>query len=304
MSDVGDRAFSPAGRAGRLVGAVALGVVALAACGGSGSTTGAPPTGAPSPTAAVSVAPPPSEPLTSAATSTPIKPGKPTDAITSWWTGDGSAVNSFGSGDGTPTNGAGFAPGIIGEAFAFDGQDDYVALPDSVVTYPTNDAFTFETWFSTTGGGVIFGQNGLPPFEAVGGNNGAIPAVYVGTDGRLYAQMYWSGSVNPLVTGDDVNDGRFHHVAVAFDGTVERLYLDGSLIDERQIQQAGYGPGVYFYQLGTGNTGTQWPAAPTDTGGWYSFDGLIDEAALYVRALSDAEVRAIYDGGVNLLPGS
>jgi len=290
----------------RRAASLLLGAILVTACGGAPAGTGTPTDTGQStvptfiqPTTSPNSAPATPVPTTAPATPVPTSPGpgKPTDGLTSWWSGDGTAADGTGSAPGMPQNGAAFGPGVFGDAFLFDGQDDYVQLPDSVLEYPTSDPFTFETWFSTTSGGVIFSQTGLRPFDAISGANGAIPAIYVGTDHQVYAQLYWDGSVDPLIATSKVNDGRFHHVAATFDGATERLYLDGALVDQRAIQQLGYGTGTYHYQFGTGFTGTQWPAAPTDTGGWYSFAGLIDEAALYARALSDAEVHALYLAG-------
>ena len=90
-----------------------------------------------------------------------------------------------------------------------------------------------------------------------------------------------------------MNDGAFHFVAVTYDGTTETVYLDGTVIGTLAGTQQAYAP-VYYYQLGTGYT-NGWTGG---NGGWYSFTGLIDEAALYSRALSSNEVQANYNAGL------
>ena len=89
-----------------------------------------------------------------------------------------------------------------------------------------------------------------------------------------------------------VNDGKFHFLAVTYNGTTETVYLDGTAIGSLAFTQQAYSP-VYYYQLGTGYT-AGWPAG---VNGWDSFTGLIDEAALYNRALSPTEVQANYNAG-------
>ena len=41
----------------------------------------------------------------------------------------------------------------------------------------------------------------------------------------------------------------------------------------------------YKYQLGTGGT-NGWPEGSAANGGWFNFNGLIDEPSLYNRALT------------------
>src|SRR5262249_20838418 len=165
--------------------------------------------------------------------------------------------------------GVSFAPGKVGQAFSFDGTGQ-VRLPDNFLPYPTSGTSTtplsFETWFKTTTGGVILGQQG---------GSGYVPAVYVGTDGRLRAQMFWKGAADPIASAGPVNDGQFHHVAVTYDGSSLTAYLDGSPIGTKAHTQVAYA-GSYQYQLGAGPT-AGWPAG---NGGWYAFQGLIDEPAV------------------------
>jgi len=229
---------------------------------------------------------------------------KPTATIShanqiAWWGGDANPNDiSGGAQNGVLVNGTSFAVGKVGQAFSFDGVDDYVRLPDNFLPYPTsgssNAPLSFETWFRTSTGGVIFGQQNSVPF---GGVAGAVPAVYVGLNGRLYCQMFWKGSVDPIVSAGTVNDGVFHHVAVTYDGTNQRAYLDGVLIGEKPHTQQGY-VSVYKYQLGTGNTGINWPSSPGVGFGWFSFAGLIDEPAVYTSALSQAEIASIFNAGI------
>jgi hypothetical protein len=211
-----------------------------------------------------------------------------------WYRGEGNAVDSQSGVNGTVVGGVTYAAGEVGQAFSFDGSTGYVQLPANFLLYPISGTATpplsFETWFRTSAGGVILGQQPSPAFGAISG--GWIPAVYVGTDGHLYAQMFWGGAANPVVSPGVVNDNQFHHVAVTYDGTTESVYLDGVAIGTRALTQVAYA-GSYNYQLGLGITYT-WPAG---NGGWFPFKGLIDEASFYSRALSAAEVQSIVADG-------
>ncbi|MBI3415922.1 MAG: immunoglobulin domain-containing protein, partial [Verrucomicrobia bacterium] len=59
----------------------------------------------------------------------------PTGLI-AWWPGDGNANDLAGTNHGTLRNGAGFAPGIVGQAFALDGVDDFVSIPHAAALNP------------------------------------------------------------------------------------------------------------------------------------------------------------------------
>ena len=71
------------------------------------------------------------------------------------------------------------------------------------------------------------------------------------------------------------------------------MYLDGVAIGTRPITQVGYSTS-YFYQLGTGYSPGNRPAAPA---GWLNFTGLLDETAIYRHALTAAEVQALWGAG-------
>jgi hypothetical protein len=181
---------------------------------------------------------------------------------------------------------------MVGKGFLFSGGgDDYVALPQNL--FPTgNEPFSFEVWFKTTSSGVILGQQDVAPFT---NSTGYVPALYVGTNGHLYASMFYDSeyaTVPGLVTPGTVNDGTFHHAAVTYDGIYETLYLDGVAVTTIPFTQQGYTT-HYHYQLGTGYT-AGWTGT---TGLWSPFKGVVDEASLYLRALSASEVAAIYNAG-------
>lgn len=56
----------------------------------------------------------------------------PPSGLIGWWPGDGTALDvSANAMHGAPANGATFVASEIGQAFSFDGVDDYVSIPDS-----------------------------------------------------------------------------------------------------------------------------------------------------------------------------
>ena len=214
----------------------------------------------------------------------------PPPGIVSWYPGDGNANDFLGARNGALQNGAAFAAGKVGLAFSLNGVNQFVALPANLLPYPAQGSdstapLSVDAWFRTTAGGVILGQqaNVSPPAIP----NGAVPAVYVGTDGMLYVELFWGGVVAPFSSAPrKVNDGVFHHVAVTFDGTLEQVYLDGVLIGSASFRQVGYAAN-YQYQIGTGFT-QNWPAG----NGGYSASGMVN----FTRALAHVEFAATPSG--------
>jgi hypothetical protein len=217
-------------------------------------------------------------------------------SLISLYRGEGNAKDTFGANNGTAVGGVTFVPGKVGQAFNFDGATGVVNLPNNFLPYPTSGTSTkplsFATWFRTTTGGVILGQEGA-------GGSGYVPAVYVGTDGKLYAEMFWNGVGNPVVSAGTVNDGQWHNVAVTYNGSSETVYLDGAAIKTVPFTQTAYSSSGYSYTLGSGMASSTdgWPAAPSPSHGWYYFKGQMDEAAFYNRALSATDVQTIFNVG-------
>lgn len=69
--------------------------------------------------------------------------------MVSWWPGDGNAGDIAGGNHGTLVNGATFAPGMVGQAFSFDGTDDAVEVSDApnlnLIEQITIDAWVYPT---------------------------------------------------------------------------------------------------------------------------------------------------------------
>jgi hypothetical protein len=223
-----------------------------------------------------------------------VTPGlciSPPSGMTAWYTGDGTPNDFLGKNNATLQNGTGFASGMVGHAFSLNGTNQFVSLPPSVIPYPTTSAtssqpISVDAWFSTTSGGVILGQQDV---AAPATPNGHVPALYVGMDGYLYAELFWKGTVAPISSAPvKVNNGAFHLVAVTYDGVNETVYLDGTQLGSTPFTQTGYAAN-YQYQIGTGFT-SAWPAG---NGGYFYFQGMIDEVEIFNRALSLSEVQAI-----------
>lgn len=99
-----------------------------------------------------------------------------------------------------------------------------------------------------------------------------------------------------------VTDGEWHHIIATFDGAAQRLYLDGKL--QKQIPRWQGAVGVNPHGLTIGINLVNPDAELGQVGA--SFVGVIDEAMMYSRALSEEEVQRLYEwvGGTTAGPRS
>ena len=72
----------------------------------------------------------------------------PPPNMVSWWAGDGSATDIQGNNNGTLINDATFAAGKVGQAFSFDGVDDFIQIPDAPDLTPSS--ITLDAWVKPT----------------------------------------------------------------------------------------------------------------------------------------------------------
>lgn len=189
-----------------------------------------------------------------------------------WWPGEGVADDAFGGNDGTITGEVAFVPGRVGQAFSFDGRGGYVRT-SADVGVDTNSPRTVAAWVKSAPSegsrccGTPFGWGGA----ATGAGFGSSVA-----DG---AWSFW-GYRDDTGTGVDVAEAWNHH-AITYDASVVRYYLNGRQVAEgRRALNTTASPLV----IGTG----------FDLGANRRFSGLVDELLVFNRALSAADVEALF----------
>jgi hypothetical protein len=170
------------------------------------------------------------------------------------------------------TNGPLWTAGRIGSALSFDGINDSVTVPDSP-SLDLTGALTLSAWvnpaITTTSYKTIMIKNYTYFLYAnASGCNGGILAGLSGTGKNVC-------DTTPLAVNT------WTHLAVTYDGAAVRLYRNGVLKSSAAVTG---GPTVTAgtLQLGASQYGER-------------FKGKIDEARVYNRALSAAEVTALFN---------
>ena len=198
--------------------------------------------------------------------------------LVSWWPGESNTFDRGGSNNGTIIGGAGFVPGLVGQAFNFNGSGQAVDVGNSA-NLQLQD-FTIEAWVRRGDPNVAshdpYGAAAI--FGAGWGGYGLI----LTDDGRLGLSKIGYSAVYGTATVTDT--GSFHHVAVTKSGTNVFLYLDG--VGE---SVGPYDPGFVFNgSFVIGARGADYVS---------SFIGAIDEVNVYNRALGPAEIAALSAAG-------
>ncbi len=197
--------------------------------------------------------------------------------LISWWPGQGNALDSGKTNHGTLIGNVSYAAAKVGQGFVFDGNGDGVNVGNPTSLHLQD--FTVEAWIkrnSTTqvsldaGGGVIFGC-GIDGY-----------ALGFFDDGHLYLSK--PGDPSFVSSSSQITDTNFHHVAWTKAGTSVVFYIDGIAYPAASFTSSF----IFTSQIAIGARG--------DNSG-NSFLGLIDDLAVFSRALSAAEVQSIYNAG-------
>jgi len=201
-----------------------------------------------------------------------------TDLI-AYWTLDNDANDYSGNGyDGTISgNASNTREGRVSGAYVFDGND-YI---DGMNNYDGLN-FTVSGWIKytssqSTPGFVSFTDSSGKRKDVYVYNNNALRVFYRNSTGS-----YW-GSTS---TFGALNDGKWHHIAATFDGTVPYGYVDGVKYSVTSPSAQSSYPASEF-RIGALIIGSMLPA--------YYFDGTIDEVAIYNRSLNSTEVAELYN---------
>ncbi|MFD4602086.1 LamG-like jellyroll fold domain-containing protein [Streptomyces sp. NPDC058464] len=202
---------------------------------------------------------------------------------------------------------AGPLTGSSATAATFNGTTSDISLPKNLGN--DTDSGAISLWFKTSAGpGVLYSYASQP----IGSGQAAgfyTPSVYVGTDGKLNAEFWYSGGENPIQTSASVADGKWHHVVLSAAGNSQTLYLDNTKIGSRtgtvSIKSAtAFGKNQVYNYLGTGFLGGAWPDEPnystsSSAGTASYFTGSIADVAWYSRPLVAADVSDLYKYGTH-----
>lgn len=202
-------------------------------------------------------------------------PEPPAGALSRWSADSVSGTTAFdvvGGNNGTMVGGVEIVPGMVGNAFSFDGADDYIEVADSP-GWDLKD-FTVEAWIKTSAGGGFY--NRIISHQDSSNHWGMRLA---GGVLDIHSSL---DNIGTASAGPAINDGQFHHVAAVRDTAAGNwfLYVDGVQFVGPRVTNATFNIAEKL-QIGR------------YVGGSEFWQGVLDEVAIYNRALSASEIQAV-----------
>ena len=223
--------------------------------------------------------------------------------LVSWWRAELSMIDAWGDNDGIPgysTYGVPYTSGRVGSAFSFNGNASYyVRVPDAPSLRLTN-ALSIEAWVLPTSSAartiVCKGEGSFSLESNSGTNDSFFLGTYFNGAPWLVVSPWNSGRTNVMLIGPQpLPSGVFSHLAATYDGSALRLYVNGSLVAQKNYS-GGVFPGTADAGIGA-IPGDEEPLRPYYSTGTWPWSGALDEVSLYNRALSGDEILALYNSG-------
>jgi hypothetical protein len=211
--------------------------------------------------------------------------------LVSWWPAEGDAVDRYSGNNAVLQGSAGFTSGESGQGFTFDGTNSYISIAASpLLDVGASNGLTIECWIKpadvSAGHALVEWNNGAGP---VGTHFWTSVPGYGGV-GSLFANfMDIRGGSHVLSSSNVLITNIFQHVAVTYNRTngIARLYRNGAVVASGNV--------------GTNQPQTSYPlymgTRVSGTGGTAFYNGVMDEVAIYSRALSDSEINVIFNAG-------
>ena len=180
------------------------------------------------------------------------------------------------------TSGGGGTPFENLKSVSFDGTDDSMSTASSSAFAFGTSGFSIGLWFNSNG----TSNTNIFDFRSSGGSLN-VPSLWLRTNGgsshiRYYVQGNGGYKVNCY---DNLSTGSWYHVLIAGNGTTTSIYLNGNST-----------------AVASGSDNTNYEAAPLTIGKYfgnnsYTWNGLIDEFAVWDACLDGNDASAIYNSG-------
>ena len=218
-------------------------------------------------------------------------------SLVAYWRFEGNSNDSKGTHNGTDTSVLyGNSYGKFGQGANFGGSSNIV-IPDTSDFHLTAP-YSISFWINPSVAGYgPFGYNEFLSNTDSSGNHGFLfvnysdyyyPCCLLPTPPGLYGLQFYYGAgpygqnANTTITSALTN-GLWYHVALVDDGTRVTMYLNGSVAGTGPENPSSYA-GVTGLQIGGINGNSQ------------KLNGSLDDAAIFSRALTPAEVVSLYTG--------
>jgi len=209
-----------------------------------------------------------------------------TDLVSYWELEEasGTRVDSHGSNDLTDNNTVGQAAGKIGNAADFEvSNGEFLRKTSPTGLSPSQGTYaSWVKWRSFPSGERWVADNGIA--------DSGIQVFTAPSTNRLTGRgRYVSGYRSAVWTTTPTLDV-WYHVVYTFTDTAVTLYVDGAQVAQTTFASSPIFTNNRDFALGCLNNGAS----------QYCFDGIIDEAAVWSRAITASEVSDLYNSGAGI----
>ncbi|MCX6927899.1 MAG: hypothetical protein NT154_32525, partial [Verrucomicrobia bacterium] len=213
--------------------------------------------------------------------------------LIAWWQAEGNMLDSAGPHHGTGSTAPTYGPGRFGRAFQFNGTDQSLAIPNSYSDLDGWTQFTLEAWFNLdstsdrSGGQAIFSKVGNVSdhvnynqgYQFTLANNASRVDLQFNTNGQA-----WPGFSTRVNLGAPLLTNTWYHLVGTYDHNAVKIYLNSVPLVTNVV-----GPATIRNSSST-------LRISKDDNLNVLFAGRIDDARIYNRALTVAEIASLCAG--------
>jgi GH25 family lysozyme M1 (1,4-beta-N-acetylmuramidase) len=233
---------------------------------------------------------------------------QPAAGLVSWWPGEGNATDIWGNNPGTLQNGVMFTSGLVGQAFSFNGVNNYAFVNS---TMDTEKSYSLDFWMnplSIRASPPVIVMRSRSQFDVndFGFMIHMSELFGAGSDQIQIAVMAPNSSGQGIwvpLTGPALSANTWTHIAFTYSPAGQRkicLYVNGNLADTKNITQELGSAGYTFAPTVT----TDLLVFGADYWGYgefapanQAFPGQLDEISTYNQVLTQQQIQAIYNAG-------
>ena len=172
-------------------------------------------------------------------------------------------------------------PSGEGQSYQFNGENAYLLIQDNIV--PGAGPFTINVWYKT-------GRNdqALIGSDAVFNIGGDSKSALIFTNTSCIKYLAYSHTQWTTDSFATYIDNRWHMLTLTYNGTIGMIFVDGTLFATLASNELAWGSTVNNSFIGMDYS--------LDDGGNYGFfNGKLDNFRSYNRALTTAEIQALYN---------
>jgi Concanavalin A-like lectin/glucanases superfamily len=210
---------------------------------------------------------------------TPAHADLTSDLVARWTFNDCNGVDATGRGHdaslgGTPPDACVKGPKGLGQAFLFNGTDNYFIVPSSA-DFSVDTAVTYSAWIKPArGGGMILQKSTF----------GEDKYFWLAGDERIHFYLYACMSGIDLPSAVTVPLDVWTHVAVTYDGAFARIYINGNPSGLRET----------LASCNVNDSNGNLVIGRNSNAASNYFQGPMDDVRIYQRTLTATEIDQLY----------